>query len=83
MKVILYCGNLGPAHGPEYLVELAKYFYDHALNIKIEVIGGGELLESLKIQVHIMGVLIRLSYFMALSRKIRWLISSWMQMQPL
>lgn len=48
MKVILYCGNLGPAHGPEYLVELAKYFYDHALNIKIEVIGGGKLLESLK-----------------------------------
>ncbi len=48
MKVILYCGNLGPAHGPEYLVELAKYFYDHALNIKIEVIGDGKLLESLK-----------------------------------
>lgn len=48
MKVILYCGNLGPAHGSEYLVELAKYFYDHALNIKIEVVGGGKLLESMK-----------------------------------
>ena len=46
-KTILYCGNLGPAHGPEYLVELAKYFHDHGLNIKIEVIGGGKLLDAL------------------------------------
>ena len=47
MKTILYCGNLGPAHGPEYLVELAKFFHDHGLNIKIEVIGGGKLLDVL------------------------------------
>lgn len=46
-KTILYCGNLGPAHGPEYLVELAEYFHDHGLNIKIEVIGGGKLLDAL------------------------------------
>ncbi|POQ98360.1 glycosyltransferase WbuB [Alkalispirochaeta sphaeroplastigenens] len=46
-KTILYCGNLGPAHGPEFLLELAKIFYDRQMQIKIEVVGGGKLLDRL------------------------------------
>lgn len=47
-KMLLYCGSLGPSHGPEFLVELAKYFYDKRLALKIEVVGDGMLLDELR-----------------------------------
>ncbi|PZA00690.1 glycosyltransferase WbuB [Gammaproteobacteria bacterium 2W06] len=47
-KNLLYCGNLGPAHGPEYLVELAKEFRRQNIAIHITVIGDGKLRESME-----------------------------------
>lgn len=42
-KMVLYCGNLGPAHGPLYLVELAKEFHRTDAGICLEIVGDGKL----------------------------------------
>lgn len=42
-STILYCGSLGPAHGPEYLVQLAIALYKAGLHSQILVVGKGKL----------------------------------------
>lgn len=56
-KVLLYCGNLGPAHGPEYLLELAKAFRNRKTEVHINVIGDGKLRESMEAEAADAGVL--------------------------
>lgn len=45
---LLYCGSLGPAHGPTYLCELAEAIDDADLPLRIVVAGDGGLLEELE-----------------------------------
>ena len=47
-RILLYCGSLGPAHGPEYLVSLAEEFLRQAMNISILVVGDGKLRDTLE-----------------------------------
>jgi glycosyltransferase involved in cell wall biosynthesis len=47
-KVLLYCGNLGPAHGPMCLVGLAQEFMKMNAGVRIEVVGDGKLCEQMK-----------------------------------
>ncbi len=46
-KRILYCGSLGPAHGPEFLVCLARRLHECQINIMIDVIGSGKLFDKM------------------------------------
>lgn len=45
---ILYCGNLGPAHGVDYLCKLAKSIFNSGYDIHIKVAGGGKERENLE-----------------------------------
>ncbi|MEX0827573.1 MAG: glycosyltransferase family 4 protein, partial [Haliea sp.] len=38
-RVLLYCGSLGPAHGPDYLVGLAEELRRQSLNVCLRVVG--------------------------------------------
>ena len=49
-KTLLYCGSLGPAHGPEYLVSLAEEFKRQSAGIRILVAGDGGLRKHLEEQ---------------------------------
>lgn len=40
---LLYCGSLGPAHGPEFLVRLATELHKLSSPIQIVVVGAGKL----------------------------------------
>jgi glycosyltransferase involved in cell wall biosynthesis len=42
-RILLYCGGLGPAHGPEYLVLLAEELFKQNSDILILVAGQGKL----------------------------------------
>jgi glycosyltransferase involved in cell wall biosynthesis len=55
--VLLYCGSLGPAHGPDYLVKLAEEFLAQGKNILIRVAGDGKLKENLLIRAEQTGCL--------------------------
>ncbi len=45
---LLYCGALGPAHGPEYLLDLAEAFRSASLGVRIVVAGEGKLRPDLE-----------------------------------
>ena len=47
---IIYCGALGPSHGPEFLVRLAEAFRLEKLPVQITVLGKGKLMEVLRKQ---------------------------------
>ena len=47
-RVLIYCGSLGPAHGPEYLCDLAEAFLAASLNVQILVVGDGKLRPALE-----------------------------------
>jgi glycosyltransferase involved in cell wall biosynthesis len=46
-NLLLYCGALGPAHGPEYLIDLANELLKRKLAILILVVGEGVLRKPL------------------------------------
>lgn len=54
---LLYCGSLGPAHGPEYLVRLAAALADAEAEVQIVVVGAGRLRERLQAQAAAAGCL--------------------------
>jgi glycosyltransferase involved in cell wall biosynthesis len=58
-RILLYCGSLGPAHGPEYLVQLATEFFLQSLKIRIVVVGDGKLRANLEAQARDAGCLDR------------------------
>lgn len=49
-RILLYCGSLGPAHGPHYLVKMAAELLRQSSNIRILVAGDGKLRDSLEEQ---------------------------------
>jgi glycosyltransferase involved in cell wall biosynthesis len=46
-RTLLYCGSLGPAHGPEYLVSLAEALLAGNEDVRIDVVGEGKMLDDL------------------------------------
>ena len=46
-RVLLYCGSLGPAHEPGYLVSLAEAFLGGNEDVRIDVVGEGKMLDDL------------------------------------
>ena len=46
-RKLLYCGVLRPAHGREYLCDLAEEFLAQGMNVRIVVAGGGRLEDTL------------------------------------
>lgn len=54
---LLYCGGMGPAHGPDFLVDLAVALNARSANVCIQVLGNGPLLEKLKGRAEELGVL--------------------------
>ena len=47
-KQLLYCGGLGPAHGPEYLLDLARELNRQTLGVEVLVVGDGKLRRNLE-----------------------------------
>lgn len=45
--LLLYCGSLGPAHGPAYLLGLAREIARRGIPIRIVVVGDGGMKEEL------------------------------------
>lgn len=58
-RVLLYCGSLGPAHGPDYLVGLAEELRRQSLNVCLRVVGDGSLRSSLEQRARAAGCLDR------------------------
>ncbi len=48
--VVLYCGSLGPSHGPDYLVRMAEELYNQGSDIQIIVVGEGNMRDILENQ---------------------------------
>jgi glycosyltransferase involved in cell wall biosynthesis len=46
-RVLLYCGSLGPAHEPEYLVSLAEALLEGNEDVRIDIVGEGKMLDDL------------------------------------
>ena len=54
---LLYCGSLGPAHGPEYIVHLASALHKLQSPVQIVVVGDGRLKSQLVVQAKNAGCL--------------------------
>ncbi len=54
---LLYCGGLGPAHGPDYLVDLAEQLYLIGSPVVLDVVGDGRSRAELEAQAHEKGVI--------------------------
>lgn len=61
---LLYCGSLGPAHGPEYLVRLAIAFHNLGLDTQIVVVGKGKLEAQLIADAEAAGCLDKTIHFL-------------------
>lgn len=56
-RILLYCGSLGPAHGPDYLVALAEELRRQSSNVCLRVVGDGSLRSSLEQRARASGCL--------------------------
>ena len=63
-RTLLYCGSLGPAHGPDFIVRLAERFLTQWPNIRILVVGDGSSRASLEEQARASGCLGRTILFL-------------------
>ncbi len=56
-RTVLYCGSLGPAHGPGYILRLAEALLTSSPDVQILVVGDGSLRHSLQKQADASGCL--------------------------